>query len=52
MRPVRSVMSRSPGDGRDRAKSIDGFIEESVLQRLLFENLRRPAAIRRTLNQV
>jgi pimeloyl-ACP methyl ester carboxylesterase len=51
--PFSDEPTPSGGWGAIARRSIGGALLKSpVLQRLLFENLRRPATIRRTLNQV
>jgi len=51
--PFREEQQPPTGWGSIARRTIGGALLKSpVLQRLLFENLRRPATIRRTLNQV
>jgi pimeloyl-ACP methyl ester carboxylesterase len=51
--PFRQEQQPPSGWGAIARRTIGGALLKSpVLQRLLFENLRRPATIRRTLNQV
>jgi pimeloyl-ACP methyl ester carboxylesterase len=51
--PFREEQQPPSGWGAIARRTIGGALLKSpVLQRLLFENLRRPATIRRTLNQV
>ena len=51
--PFREDQKPASGWGAIARRTIGGALLKSpVLQRLLFENLRRPATIRRTLNQV
>jgi pimeloyl-ACP methyl ester carboxylesterase len=51
--PFREDQKPASGWGAIARRTIGGALFKSpVLQRLLFENLRRPATIRRTLNQV
>jgi pimeloyl-ACP methyl ester carboxylesterase len=51
--PFSDEQSEPKGWGAIARRTIGGALLQSpILQRLLFENLRRPATVRRTLNQV